>query len=308
MNDLGPRTDSLKGAVTVIIPFFNQSTDNLQRAVSSVIQLPFIKEVILVDDYSDSITSPKSLALNELTPPVRVVHNDGLKGAVSSRLRGLQVATTEYVCFCDSDDELLPEGWNATLNLLSSSTPPDLIYGDFFYENKLIRTPRLQGHVYAYILKHLSLYPFSGLTVKRLSVPIAEVSQILPAWQDDDFILAVARRGSVQHTNQPNARLRRTPGSISSSTCRLADGLGLLLQKYGSEIVQHHGQLQRLAWTARHVDLRSQCLIEGLCRGTQSGSKSFVKSVFLVGLTGVQRGLRFLLRKLYRRLFDYMYV
>ncbi|MCG9757474.1 glycosyltransferase family 2 protein, partial [Shewanella insulae] len=89
----------------IIIPCYNSSS-SIERAVLSAIH-PFVNRIIVVDDGStdESLIILESLShVNEL-----LVVSKSNGGPGSARNTGLQLATSEYIIFLDSDDILIKD-------------------------------------------------------------------------------------------------------------------------------------------------------------------------------------------------------
>ncbi|MGK0545756.1 glycosyltransferase family 2 protein [Halomonas cupida] len=94
--------------VSVVIPTYNRSSA-VVRAVRSVLAQPYPSlECIVVDDASSDDTRDvvRALALEDSRLTLLPLHENVGQGA--ARNAGVEVAEGEFVCFLDSDDELLP--------------------------------------------------------------------------------------------------------------------------------------------------------------------------------------------------------
>jgi hypothetical protein len=107
--------------VTVIIPCFNDE-DVLERALRSVLaqDVPGVR-IIVVDDAStdgSAVVAERWASDHVAITAIRQLEN---QGAAAARNHGLELATGAYVCFLDSDDELLDGFLDRTLDVLEHS-------------------------------------------------------------------------------------------------------------------------------------------------------------------------------------------
>lgn len=106
--------------LSVVVPGYNTSEAWWKRCVDSVLRaIGPNDEIILVDDGSrDGLKVSEFVSLKGLDSRIRIVtkQNGGLSDARNAALR---IARGEYVTFVDSDDEVLPEVYEATINRMA---------------------------------------------------------------------------------------------------------------------------------------------------------------------------------------------
>ncbi|XP_033125723.1 polypeptide N-acetylgalactosaminyltransferase 11-like [Anneissia japonica] len=97
---------------SIIICFFNEAWSTLLRTIYSVLDRTshlLLQEIILVDDFSDSVHLKSKLddyVRQNLAPLVHVVHNRKREGLIRARMAGAANATGDVLMFLDSHCEV----------------------------------------------------------------------------------------------------------------------------------------------------------------------------------------------------------
>lgn len=95
--------------VSVIIPVYN-TKQYVSRCLDSILNQSFTNvDILLIDDGSTDGSGKLCDAYAEKDNRIRVFHKEN-EGVSRARNLGLQEAKGEWVCFVDSDDELMPGG------------------------------------------------------------------------------------------------------------------------------------------------------------------------------------------------------
>lgn len=95
--------------ISVIVPVYN-TEQYLTRCIDSILSQSFTDfELLLIDDGSTDGSENICDIYAEKDSRVRVFHKEN-GGVSSARNLGLDEAKGEWICFVDSDDELLPDG------------------------------------------------------------------------------------------------------------------------------------------------------------------------------------------------------
>jgi glycosyltransferase involved in cell wall biosynthesis len=129
-------TDSLRGAVSVVIPCYNAESW-IARAIRSVLgQRNGLTDIIVIDDGSTDGSLEIIRSFGE-----RVVWRTGPnQGVGAARNRGLALARGEFILFLDADDYLEP---GSIREWAANGEGADLVFGPFVFETGAKRIP---GH------------------------------------------------------------------------------------------------------------------------------------------------------------------
>lgn len=119
------RTGS-SGGVTVVVNTYNHAHFLADALQSIVAQTAPASAVIVVDDGSDD---HPELVVAEF-PQVRIIRQVN-QGLAAARNTGLEAADTEFICFLDADDRLLPGALEAGLGALQQNLDAAFAYGGF---------------------------------------------------------------------------------------------------------------------------------------------------------------------------------
>jgi glycosyltransferase involved in cell wall biosynthesis len=119
------RTGQQPGSVTVVIPYHNEESALLDRAIESVHAQSFSGaiDVIVVDDASEQ--GPEVSADSSI--PIQVIRSGKNLGAAGARNLGLEAARGEFVAFLDADDVYLPDKLHGEVNWLLGSPEAVLV-------------------------------------------------------------------------------------------------------------------------------------------------------------------------------------
>ena len=93
--------------ISVIVPIYN-SENYLKECIESILHQTYSNlEIILVDDGSFDHSLDICNQYSQMDSRIKIVYKEN-GGLSSARNAGLEVATGEYVMFCDADDFYLP--------------------------------------------------------------------------------------------------------------------------------------------------------------------------------------------------------
>lgn len=105
--------------VSVIIPIYNEEL-YLDRCIHSVLDQPEVAEIILVDDHSTDKSMEICRKWERENSKIRVLTNEGIKGAGGARNTGIRKAQFDYIAFLDADDYYLKNRFKGDKELFNS--------------------------------------------------------------------------------------------------------------------------------------------------------------------------------------------
>ena len=238
---------------SAIIPTKNR-VDLTLRAISSCLEIDLINEIIVIDDGS-SLENFQLLIKKIKSENVRVIENMSKPGALSARIFGAKLAKNEIIVFLDSDDILCKETISINFHHINNHSDLGLVYSNVIHGKKQTDWLQVSGFERRLILKNLSLCAFSGMVVRKTYISQCDFILTLPSWQDDEFCLQISKYAKIQFMPGIVAFCSENGARISSSKRRQLDGLGLLLKKYQSDLIENHGGISIIFWKIRLLSL-----------------------------------------------------
>ncbi len=115
--------------ISVIIPVYN-AENYVTKAVESALQIPEVREVLLIEDGSPDNALEICRYLAEKDSRVKLLrHPDrGNHGAGASRNLGLQNASCPFIAFLDADDFYLPNRFETDKRVFAENPDADGVY------------------------------------------------------------------------------------------------------------------------------------------------------------------------------------
>lgn len=127
---------SIKGLVSIIIPFYNQNNFLAESILSVVGQTYQNWELILINDGSNDESSQIAQTFVDEYPNRIFLYthpNGENRGASSSRNLGIAHAKGEFVTFLDSDDIFLPDTLKIEIEAFEKNPAADIVCGTSQY-------------------------------------------------------------------------------------------------------------------------------------------------------------------------------
>ncbi|MEJ6806510.1 MAG: glycosyltransferase family A protein [Saprospiraceae bacterium] len=146
---------------SIILPTYNRRS-LLPRAVESVLAQEYTNwELIIIDDGSTDDT--KEYVIGILNDKIQYHYHENI-GRSASRNRGLEKSKGQYICFLDSDDELLPNYLSCFQHNLNNTTDKLFLSGVRLVDNKsvvkIIPSSNRSTCIVQCLEGHFNLMPF----------------------------------------------------------------------------------------------------------------------------------------------------
>lgn len=174
--------------ISVVIPCYNHAKD-LRRTLESLVkQTRQVKEIVVVDDFSND--DPESVVkLFEGRLPIsflRLRHNHG---APYARNEGSRLTSAPYIIFLDADAELVPDALESFATTLDQHPECDFAYSSFWWGKK-----RFPGRPFDTEALKSRNYITTSTLIRRSAFP--GFDETLKKFQDWDLWLTMASSGS----------------------------------------------------------------------------------------------------------------
>jgi len=264
-----------KPVVSVIVPTFNRA-HLLPRALESILRQDFGDFEVLVIDDGSSDTTPEVVS-SYVQADARVIslvqaENSGVSAA---RNRGLQAARGDLIAFLDSDDEWLPGKLRRQVAYFAHAPAEvGMLYGAVHTLGTECWTfhPIHRGNIYVVLLEQNVIHGTSGVMLRREVVARVGGFSPMPAIEDWDYWIRVARHFLIEFLPDPQIRYYAPLDDPLRKTCNQRENLDArawLYRTHGSEMrriqradrflaesarrhlgAREPAQALRLAWTA----------------------------------------------------------
>ena len=157
--------------ISIIVPVYN-TEQYLLRCFDSILSQSFTDfELLLIDDGSTDGSGAICDSYAEKDSRIRVFHKEN-GGVSSARNLGLNEAQGEWICFVDSDDELLPNSFQIMVDGVSNEV--DMVMAGYYeFEGETLLTDTSKYGKDGLISRNdalLMMYPSSSLVYMGYSV------------------------------------------------------------------------------------------------------------------------------------------
>lgn len=120
--------EDLKYQVSIVIPMYN-SQDTISKTIDGLINqtyYDYVKEIIVVDDGSNDNSSNIVKMYQKMEKKIILINKDN-GGVSSARNIGMNMATGNWIAFCDSDDIWLDNKLEEQIQILKKNPEIDFL-------------------------------------------------------------------------------------------------------------------------------------------------------------------------------------
>ncbi len=206
--------------VSVVIPAYNVEL-YIERCIRSVINDPYVEEIIVVDDGSSDKTTTiiKGNFINNPKLILLYHENNSNRGACASRNLGLYHAKANWVQFLDADDVLLPGKFERQLQI-TNEKDLDLILGSYYFIDgvkKYVENPLKKDLWLGFVNNKLG-HTNSNLWKKSSIINIGGWANHWPSNQEYELLFrALKNNFKIGYDFVPSSEYIKRQNSISTS-------------------------------------------------------------------------------------------
>lgn len=223
--------------VSVVIPTYNRASYILQAIESVFAQTTKASEIIVIDDDS---TDNTRVILNSLVQNGKIRYILQTKSGVSiARNKGVEMATSPFIAFLDSDDLFLPTKLEEQLALFRKHPEFGFVHCNFSKFNNqgddlgVRNTSRFSGKIYPAMLLEWSVLMALPCMMarKEVLVEVGGFDQQMCWAEDLDLWRRIAYRYEIGYVPKVLVRVRVHSSSVSVENRGGAHGFKRYLEK-----------------------------------------------------------------------------
>ena len=179
--------------ISVIIPNYNGSRWLPATLDSCLNQKEFLKEIIVVDDFS----TDDSWAILEnyctIYPDIIKIHQNENKGGNNARNLGFRKSTGDYIQWLDADDQVCEGKFGNQLKALQGQPGIDIVYSDWQIDTyagngHLVLNEFIKNHTSSDFLLKILKNDWSAPHVYLMKREMAELLNLKVAWNPETTV------------------------------------------------------------------------------------------------------------------------
>jgi glycosyltransferase involved in cell wall biosynthesis len=200
-------------SVGVVIPTRDRP-ELVRKAIAGITEQRYPGEVTVVVVYDQ--TEPDYLLATTDGTPVLVLTNWRTSGLAGARNTGILALETEFIAFCDDDDQWRPDKLRRQVAALMAEPDAEFATCAIEVEYEGRTTPRLAGRSRVTLdelaRSRMAMLHSSSFLVRRNALTeagIGLVAEDAPGSQNEDWdlLLRAARRAPIMHLDEPLVRV-----------------------------------------------------------------------------------------------------
>jgi glycosyltransferase involved in cell wall biosynthesis len=200
-------------SVGVVIPTRNRP-QLVGKAIAAVREQRYPGALTIVVVYDQ--TEPDPLLASTGSVPIMVLTNRRTSGLAGARNTGILALDTDYVAFCDDDDQWTPDKLRRQMAALLAEPDAEMATCAIEVEYEGRTTPRLAGRsrvtVDELARSRMAMLHSSTFLIRREALAesaVGLVAEDAPGSQNEDWdlLLRAARRAPIVHLDEPLVRV-----------------------------------------------------------------------------------------------------
>jgi glycosyltransferase involved in cell wall biosynthesis len=200
-------------SVGVVIPTRNRP-QLVGKAIAAVREQRYPGALTIVVVYDQ--TEPDPLRASTGSVPIMVLTNRRTSGLAGARNTGILALDTDYVAFCDDDDQWTPDKLRRQMAALLAEPDAEMATCAIEVEYEGRTTPRLAGRsrvtVDELARSRMAMLHSSTFLIRREALAesaVGLVAEDAPGSQNEDWdlLLRAARRAPIVHLDEPLVRV-----------------------------------------------------------------------------------------------------
>lgn len=191
--------------ISVVVPMYNAENTILNTLTSIIRQsgVDYIKEIIVINDGSKDSSPEIVEKMAEDFPIIRLINKEN-EGVSRARNLGMEMATGEWIAFCDADDLWVPEKTELQANIIDSYNV-DLIGGNYLDKDLKVLFKEIK-ELHKATTKELCIKMFpqtSTILMKRkIFEKIGGFDETMSHYEDGDYLLKIVGKYNYYYMPQ----------------------------------------------------------------------------------------------------------
>ncbi|WP_313892561.1 glycosyltransferase [Psychrobacillus sp.] len=235
--------------ISVVVPAYN-AEKYISKSIESVLNQTYsVQEIIVIDDCSVDQTCKVVRKLMEKHNLIKLFENEENQGVSSTRNRGINESTGDWILFLDADDECSQELVETYLSKINEVTEDiSAIYPAYYQidENSHVISPVLSGKRLSgvkgfcdILIRNPIISPSGVLVKKSRLVEMTGFNSSIKYDEDVDlWVRLLDKDCSIEYIDRPLSFIRRHANNTTSSMSTSHNAEKLIMDQYGLEYIK----------------------------------------------------------------------